>query len=106
MSKSTKPISAQLADNVIPLNLGRVPSKTDQLIELLRRAGGASIEEISLAFGGLPYSSRAKLTGLRKAGGQFRCCGGGHLHKGPSAGTGLRRRVGGRGRQGAAQHTD
>lgn len=68
MSKSTKTIGGQLADNVVPLNPGRAPSKTDQLIDLLGRDGGASIEEISEAFGWLPHSSRAKLTGLRKAG--------------------------------------
>ena len=51
MSKSTKTIGVQHADNVIPLNSGRAPSKTDQLIELPRRDGGASIEEISAAFG-------------------------------------------------------
>ena len=68
MSKSTKTIGVQRGATVIPLNPGREPSKTDQLIELLRRDGGASIEEISEAFGWLPHSSRAKLTGLRKAG--------------------------------------
>ena len=68
MSKSTNTVGVQLTDNVIPLNPGRAPNKTDQLIDLLRRDGGASIEEISEAFGWLPHSSRAKLTGLRKAG--------------------------------------
>ena len=68
MSTSTKTIGVQRGDTVIPLNPGRAPRKTDQLIELLRRDGGASIEEISEAFGWLPHSSRAKLTGLRKAG--------------------------------------
>ena len=68
MSKSTKTIGVQRGATVIPLNPGREPSKTDQLIELLRRDGGASIEEISEAFGWLPHSRRAELTGLRKAG--------------------------------------
>jgi hypothetical protein len=67
MSKSTKTIGTEIADNVIPLNPCRGPSKTDQLIELLRSDGGASLEEISEAFGWLRHSSRAKLTGLRKA---------------------------------------
>jgi Protein of unknown function (DUF3489) len=68
MSKMSKDDEVQLSDNVIPLNPCRAPSKTDQLIDLLRRDGGVSIEEISEAFGWLPHSSRAKLTGLRKAG--------------------------------------
>ncbi len=42
--------------------------KRDALIAMLRREGGASIEELSEAFGWLPHSTRAMLTGLRKAG--------------------------------------
>lgn len=44
------------------------PSKKDRLIVMLRRDDGASIEELSEAFGWLPHSTRAMLTGLRKAG--------------------------------------
>jgi predicted ArsR family transcriptional regulator len=68
MSKMSKDDEVQLTNNVTSLIPDRAPSKTDKLIELLRRDGGASIEEISEAFGWLPHSSRAKLTGLRKAG--------------------------------------
>jgi Protein of unknown function (DUF3489) len=42
--------------------------KQDALIAMLRRDGGASIEELSEAFEWLPHSTRAMLTGLRKAG--------------------------------------
>lgn len=42
--------------------------KRDALIAMLRREGGASIEELGEAFGWLPHSTRAMLTGLRKAG--------------------------------------
>lgn len=42
--------------------------KTDRLIAMLRAEQGASIEEISTELGWLPHSTRAALTGLRKAG--------------------------------------
>lgn len=43
-------------------------SKKDQLIELLRRSSGASLEEMTGATGWLPHTARAMLTGLRKTG--------------------------------------
>jgi DNA-binding IclR family transcriptional regulator len=43
-------------------------SKTDKVIELLRRPGGASITEIVEATAWLPHTTRAMLTGLRKKG--------------------------------------
>ena len=43
-------------------------AKQTQLIEMLERAEGASIEEITTATGWLPHSARAMLTGLRKKG--------------------------------------
>lgn len=43
-------------------------SKKDRVIALLRRDGGASLEEISDATGWLPHTGRAMLTGLRKTG--------------------------------------
>lgn len=42
--------------------------KTDRLITMLQAEQGASIEEISSELGWLPHSTRAALTGLRKAG--------------------------------------
>ncbi|MBA3511591.1 DUF3489 domain-containing protein [Sphingomonas sp.] len=41
-------------------------SNKDKLLELLRRAGGASLVEITEVTGWLPHSARAMLTGLRK----------------------------------------
>ena len=43
-------------------------TKTDQLIALLRRPDGASIEEMVEALGWLPHTARAALTGLKKKG--------------------------------------
>jgi len=43
-------------------------TKRAMLIEMLRREGGASIEQIVAATGWLPHTSHAALTGLRKAG--------------------------------------
>lgn len=45
-------------------------TKTDQLIALLRRPDGASIEEMVEALGWLPHTARAALTGLKKKGHQ------------------------------------
>ena len=42
--------------------------KTEKLIALLKREGGASLDEITGATGWLPHSARAMLTGLRKKG--------------------------------------
>lgn len=44
------------------------PSKIAQVLVLLRRQGGASLDEIVSATGWLPHTSRAALTGLRKKG--------------------------------------
>ena len=43
-------------------------SKLAQVIELLRRADGATIADLSQATGWLPHTTRATLTGLRKRG--------------------------------------
>jgi DNA-binding IclR family transcriptional regulator len=42
--------------------------KKELLLELLRRDGGSSLNEITVATGWLPHSARAMLTGLRKKG--------------------------------------
>ena len=44
------------------------PSKKTQLIKLLSRKSGANAVEISAKFGWLPHTTRAALSGLRKAG--------------------------------------
>jgi DNA-binding IclR family transcriptional regulator len=43
-------------------------SKLAQVIELLRRADGATIVDLTQATGWLPHTTRAALTGLRKRG--------------------------------------
>lgn len=43
-------------------------SKTDNVLTLLRRVEGASMDELVSATGWLPHSTRAALTGLRKKG--------------------------------------
>lgn len=44
----------------------RTPSKTNQLLTLLRRDGGATLAELVAATGWLPHTTRAALTGLRR----------------------------------------
>jgi hypothetical protein len=43
-------------------------NKTDKLITLLKREGGATLTDITGATSWLPHSARAMLTGLRKKG--------------------------------------
>ena len=43
-------------------------NKTEEVISLMKREGGASLEEITKATGWLPHSARAVLTGFRKKG--------------------------------------
>ncbi|MCW2351522.1 DUF3489 domain-containing protein [Sphingobium sp. B12D2B] len=46
----------------------RTRSKSEQVLDLLRRAKGASLDELVGMTGWLPHSTRAALTGLRKKG--------------------------------------
>ena len=72
MAKTTKPADQADSDaattNVIALPSAKRATKTDQLIALLRRPEGASIEEMVEALGWLPHTARAALTGLKKKG--------------------------------------
>lgn len=61
MSKTTKTPTASEA--ATPRQ-----SKKDQVIALLQREGGASLEDMIAATGWLPHTTRAMLTGLRKKG--------------------------------------
>ena len=45
-----------------------VPTKHQQVIDMLTREGGASLEEMSTATNWLSHSTRAFLTGLKKKG--------------------------------------
>ena len=44
------------------------PTKHQQIIDLLKRDAGASLEELSALANWLPHSTRASLTGLKKKG--------------------------------------
>jgi hypothetical protein len=44
------------------------PIKAHQVLALLRRQGGATLDELTTATGWLPHTTRAALTGLRKKG--------------------------------------
>ena len=46
----------------------RAESKTAQVIALLQRPDGATLDELIAATGWLPHTTRAALTGLRKKG--------------------------------------
>lgn len=46
----------------------RSGSKIDSIIAMLRHTEGTSLAEMSSATGGLPHTTRAALTGLRKKG--------------------------------------
>lgn len=47
---------------------GRSPTKAQQLIVMLKKPDGVSIDELSNSFGWLQHTTRAALTGLRKKG--------------------------------------
>lgn len=64
MARSAKTISNPvITDSPLPR-----PSKMDAVLELLRRAEGATLGEIIDQTGWQPHSTRAVLTGLRKKG--------------------------------------
>lgn len=44
------------------------PAKSQQVIDLLRHGGGATLEEMATLGQWLPHSTRAFMTGLRKKG--------------------------------------
>ena len=46
----------------------KAEGKNEKVIALLKREGGASLDEITKATGWLPHSARAVLTGFRKKG--------------------------------------
>lgn len=46
----------------------KAPSKRDQLIALLKVEGGTTLDAMVLATGWPPHTTRAALTGLKKAG--------------------------------------
>jgi len=44
------------------------PNKTEKVLALLRRTGGATLDELVETTGWLPHTTRAALTGLKKKG--------------------------------------
>lgn len=44
------------------------PNKTEKVLALLTRTGGATLDELVEATGWLPHTARAALTGLKKKG--------------------------------------
>lgn len=47
------------------------PSKAETVLTLLRRAEGATLDELVAATGWLPHTTRAAMTGLKKKGHQI-----------------------------------
>lgn len=47
------------------------PSKADTVLTLLRRAEGATLDDLVAATGWLPHTTRAAMTGLKKKGHQI-----------------------------------
>ena len=67
-SATTRGTAAIAAEPAPPSTEVIVSSKVSQVLDLLRRPAGASIEELVAATGWLPHTTRAALTGLRKKG--------------------------------------
>ena len=67
-SATTRGTAAIAAEPAPPSTDDKVSSKVSQVLNLLRRPAGASIEELIAATGWLPHTTRAALTGLRKKG--------------------------------------
>lgn len=65
-------VSSRIKSNVIPLITPTPPLRTtkqDQLLELLRREGGATVEELATAAGWQPHAIRAFLSRVRRSSG-------------------------------------
>ena len=61
-----------MAKNPVPINntasAATAPTKHHQIIDLLSREGGASLNEMATSANWLTHSTRAYLTGLKKRG--------------------------------------
>ncbi len=72
MTTNRKSQAAKALSNatVAPADSGarRSPTKAEQLVTMLKKPEGISIEELSNSFGWLQHTTRAALTGLRKKG--------------------------------------
>lgn len=61
----TKTIKAKATEATAPK---AIPTKHSQVIDLLTREDGATLEAMSTKVGWLPHSTRAFMTGLKKKG--------------------------------------
>lgn len=61
MTKNVKPITGAAETPILP-------TKHQQIVDLLSREGGATLEEMSALANWLTHSTRAFLTGLKKRG--------------------------------------
>jgi hypothetical protein len=71
MTKTAKSVGAHKAETVRPPKWMAAPAKATnkaRLIALLSRKSGADVPGLSTTLGWLPHTTRAALTGLRKAG--------------------------------------
>ena len=62
MTKNLKTTPAAAHEKSAP------PTKNQQVIDLLSREGGTTLEEMSTLAGWLPHSTRSFMTGLKKKG--------------------------------------
>ena len=62
MTKNLKTTPAAAHEKSVP------PTKNQQVIDLLSREGGTTLEEMSTLAGWLPHSTRSFMTGLKKKG--------------------------------------
>ena len=67
-SSADGPADGTADGDVSPPPQARAPSKTAQVLALLRRSEGATLAELVEATGWLPHTTRAALTGVRKKG--------------------------------------
>ena len=58
-------------EHEVPLAQPKRPSKAETVLTLLRRAEGATLDDLVAATGWLPHTTRAAMTGLKKKGHQI-----------------------------------
>jgi hypothetical protein len=61
-------LDAPTGADTLPSTAAPKPTKTNAVLTLLRRPEGATLNELVVATGWLPHTTRAALTGLRKKG--------------------------------------
>ena len=68
MTKNANANAKPSADTDVALPKPAMPTKHQQIIEMLSREGGASLDEMSTTANWLTHTTRAFLTGLKKKG--------------------------------------